>query len=145
MKAVVTLGFSAILLAAAGQLKLEDLPAPVQNTVKAQTKNATLAGLSKEKEGGKTVYEVETRVNGKGRDLMVAADGTILSVEEETAIESIPAPAREAILKRAAGGKIKIVETVTKGSEVSYEATVAGKNGKNREFAVNADGAPHKG
>ena len=148
MKSFAMIGISVILAAggamAAEKLKLEDLPGPVQQTVKEQTKNATLAGLAKEKEDGKTVYEVETKVNGKSRDLMVATDGKIISVEEETPIESIPAPAREAILKKAAGNKIKMVETVTKGSQVSYEAAVMGKNGKTKEFGVNADGTPHK-
>ena len=141
-------GFCAVLLAggalAETKVKVADLPPAVQQTVKEQTANATLGDLSKEREGGKTVYEVETKVNGKGRDLMVASDGKILSVEEETAIESIPAPAHEAILKKAAGGKIKLVETVTKGSEVSYEASYVGKNGKTSEVGVNADGSPHK-
>ena len=148
MKHFASFGIVAMLLPgsalAADKLKLEDLPKPVQETVKAQTTNATLAGLAKEKEDGKTVYEVETKLNGKARDLMVASDGKIVSVEEETDIASIPAPAREAIMKKAAGNKIKIVETLTKGSEVSYEAEIIGKNGKTTEFGVNADGSPHK-
>ena len=97
MKNFVTFGISAMLLAggalAADKLKVEDLPGPVQQTVKEQTHNATLAGLAREKEDGKTVYEVETKVNGKSRDLMVGSDGKILSVEEETALESVPAAA----------------------------------------------------
>jgi uncharacterized membrane protein YkoI len=129
---------------AADKLKLEDLPAPVQKTVKAETANATLVGLSKEKEDGKVQYEVETKVNGKSRDLMIGTDGKIISVEVETALEAIPAPAREAILKKAAGSKIKIVETITTGSQVSYEAAILGKNGKAKEFQVNPDGTPHK-
>jgi uncharacterized membrane protein YkoI len=148
MRRVIVLGIPVLMLAGSAlaetKMKIEDLPAPVQQTVKEQTKNASLTGLSKEKEDGKTVFEVETKVNGKGRDLMVASDGKILSVEEETAIDTIPAKAREAILKKAAGNTIKMVETVTKGSEVSYEAAVIGKNGKTKEFGVNADGSPHK-
>jgi uncharacterized membrane protein YkoI len=149
MKRSVISGFIALLslsggLTAADKMKVENLPAPVQKTVNAETATATLVRLEKEREGGKTVYEVETKVNGKSRDLMVAADGKILSVEEETAIEGIPAAAREAILKKAAGAKIKMVETVTKGSDVSYEATIIGKSGKTKEFGFNADGTPHK-
>jgi len=149
MKRSVVFGFIALLslaggLTAANKMKVEDLPAAVHKTVNAEKVTATLVGLEKEKEGGKTVYEVETKVNGKSRDLMVAGDGKILSVEEETAIEGIPAAAREAILKKAAGAKIKIVETVTKGSDVSYEAAIIGKSGKTKEFSFNADGTPHK-
>jgi len=90
------------------------------------------------------VYEVESKVNGKGRDLIVDAAGTVLEVEEEVAIDSIPAAAREAIMKKVAGGKIQKVETLTKGSQVSYEAAYVGKNGKAAEYGVNADGSVHK-
>ena len=55
--------------AADTKVKLESLPPAVQAAVKQQTKNATLVGLSTEKEKGKTTYEVETTVNGKSRDL----------------------------------------------------------------------------
>ena len=82
-------------------MTLESLPAAVQATVKAQTQNAKLVGLSEEKEGGKTMYEVETMVNGKSRDLVVDQSGAVVETEEEVAIESIPAAAREAIQKKA--------------------------------------------
>ena len=125
------------------KIKLADLPPAVQAAVQEQTKNATLVGISKEVEKGKTMYEVETKVNGKTRDLMLDASGKILSVEEEVDINSIPAAAKAAIEKKVAGAKIKRVETVTEGSKVSYEAQYE-KNGKTAEVAVNADGSVHK-
>ena len=72
----------------------------------AQTKNATNVKVSKETEGGKTVYEVESKVNGLGRDLMVSPDCELLSIEEETTLRSIPPAAKAAIEKMASGGKI---------------------------------------
>ena len=141
-------GFAALLLAAfaiaESKVKVEDLPAAVQKTVKEQTQNAKLVGLGKEKEGGKTVYELETMINGKSRDLMIDSTGAILSVEDEIALDSIPAAAKKAIQQKVAGGKITKVETVTKGSEVSYEAAYTSKSGKKAECGVNADGSPHK-
>jgi uncharacterized membrane protein YkoI len=131
-------------LVADTKVKVEDLPAAVQKTVKEQTQNAKLVGVSTEKEGGKTVYELETTVNGKSRDLMIDSAGAILSVEVEVALDSIPAAAQTAIQKKAGGGKITKVETVTTGSEVSYEAAYTSKSGKKAEVGVNADGTPHK-
>ena len=125
------------------KVKLQDLPPAVQQAVKDQTKNATLVGLSQEVENGKTVYEAETKVNGHGRDMIIDGSGAILEVEEEVALESIPAAARAAIEKQAAGGKIAKVETVTKGKTVTYEAGVT-KNGKKSEVSFTADGAPVK-
>jgi len=129
--------------AAQRKVKMQDLPPTVQQTVKEQTKNATLVGLMKEVENGKTVFELETRVNGRGRDLMIDGSGAVLSVEEEVTLDSIPAAARAAIEKQAAGGKITKIETLTKGRTVTYEAAVVRK-GKTSEIAVAADGSAVK-
>jgi hypothetical protein len=148
MKRFASYGFAALLLAgfasAESKLKVEDLPVSVQKTIKEQTQNAKLVGLSKEKEGGKTEYELETMVNGKSRDLMIDSDGAILTVEDEVALDSIPTAAKKAIQEKIDGGKLTKVETVTKGSEVSYEAAYTSKSGKKAEYGVNADGTPHK-
>jgi uncharacterized membrane protein YkoI len=126
------------------KVKLESLPPAVQNTVKEQTKNATLIGIAKEVEGGKTMYELETKVNGKGRDLMIDANGNVVTVEQEISLDEVPAAARQAIVKKVGPGKIKLVETLTKGSDVSYEAAYTTKAGKSMEYGVNADGSVHK-
>src|SRR5579864_3761297 len=81
-------------IAAEKKLKMNDLPAAVQKTVQEQTKNAELKGLSKEIEGGKTLYEVETIANGKSRDMLVDPTGAIVEVEEQATLDSIPAPAK---------------------------------------------------
>jgi uncharacterized membrane protein YkoI len=101
-------------------------------------------GLSKETERGKTVYEVETKVNGKGRDLVLDQAGTVVETEEEVDLDAIPAAAKAAIQKRAPGGTIVKVERLTARSAVSYEAAVRTKAGRNIEVGVNADGSPHK-
>jgi uncharacterized membrane protein YkoI len=135
--------FAAVMLAET-KVKMEDLPPAVQKAVKEQTKDAALIGLSKEKEKGKTMYEVETKVNGKSRDLLLDSAGAVVSVEDEVDLSSIPDAARTAIQKNAAGGTVQKVEKVTQGSTVSYEGSIKTKSGKTIEVAVNADGTPHK-
>src|SRR3974377_2097748 len=125
------------------KFKMTDLPSAVQQTVKEQTKGATLVGLNKEIEGGKTTYEAETKVNGRARDVKIDESGAVVAIEEEVALDSIPAAAKAAIEKQAAGGKIRKVESVTKGNTVTYEAAVT-INGKKSEIAVAADGSPVK-
>ena len=125
------------------KVKMADLPPAVQAAVKEQTKNATLVGLSKETEHGKTTWEAETSLNGKSRDVSFDKTGSIVAVEQEVDLDSIPAPAKAAIQKKLGQGTLKKVESVTVGSVVSYEATITA-NGKTSEIGVNADGAPHK-
>jgi len=130
--------------AAETPLKMSDLPPAVQKTVQEQTKGAQVKGISKEVEKGKTQYEVETLVNGKSRDLIIDRKGAVVEVEEETTMNNIPAAARAAIEKKAAGGKIKKVETITKGQTVMYEAAITTKAGKKTEIQVGADGSVQK-
>jgi uncharacterized membrane protein YkoI len=125
-------------------VKMEDLPPAVQRAGKEKTKDATLVGLSKEKEKGKTFYEAETKVGGKTRDLLFDATGAVVDVEEEVDLASIPAAAKAAIEKKSTGGTIERVETVTHGLDVSYEAAIKTETGRKIEYSVNADGSVHK-
>jgi hypothetical protein len=98
--AIAALGGAAT--AAGKKLQMKDLPPAVQKTVQEQTKGAEIKGLSQETEKGKTSYEVETMVKGKHRDFLVDVKGAVTEVEDETAIDSIPAAAKAPrITKRA--------------------------------------------
>ena len=96
---------AALAFAAEKPVKLSDLPPAVQKAIEAQTKGAEIKGFSTETEKGKTFYEAETRLNGHGRDLLFDKTGTLVEMEEETALDAIPASAKSAIQKKAAGGK----------------------------------------
>ena len=128
----------------AKSLAVKDLPPAVQKTVQEQTKNAEIRNISKETENGVTQYEVETMVNGKHRDFNVDTKGGLVVVEEETAIDSIPAAARAAIQKKVGAGKLDMVETMTKGADTMYEAAYTGKDGKKHAVLVRADGTETK-
>ncbi|MGA7411358.1 MAG: hypothetical protein WBW33_12795 [Bryobacteraceae bacterium] len=134
---------STMLLAAETKVQIKDLPEPVQKTIKKQASGATLKGINKEIEHGKTYYEAETVVNGKSRDVLIDPSGEVVEVEEDTTLADIPEPARLALQKQAATGKILSVESSKKGSTVSYEAVIQ-NNGKKSEVAVNANGSPAK-
>ncbi len=146
MKRIVLAMLSVGLLAVAAEksLELKSLPAAVQKTVTEQAKGAEIKNISMEKENGVSQYEVETMLNGKHRDFNVDAKGTLLVVEEETTMESIPAPVKAAMVKKAGTGKITMVETVVKGSVTMYEAAITSKAGKKSEALFKADGTPAK-
>jgi len=129
------------LAAADKKLQMKDLPQPVQKAVQQeQARGATIVGLASEVEGGKTMYEVETKVNGHTRDLLFDASGKLVEAEEETPIGAVPAPVKAAFEAR---GKVLKVEALTKGNVVTYEAQVE-KNGKKSEVVVDANGKTPK-
>ena len=132
------------LAAGAASLQLTDLPRAVQTTVQETLKGGQIRNISKEKENGVTQYEVETMLNGKHRDFNVDAKGKQLVVEEETDIAAIPALAKAAIEKKAAGGKIGMVELFMRDGETLYEAAYTSKDGKKHEVLVKADGTETK-
>ncbi len=59
---------------------------------------------------------------------------TFDAVEEQAELDSFPAAAKAAILKKIADGKITLAETVKKGSTLNYEAACMTKVGKKRKY-----------
>jgi uncharacterized membrane protein YkoI len=126
------------------RIAMKDLPPAVRTAVDKNTVGSEVKGIRREVEKGKTMFEVETVANGKTRDFVFDANGGIVSVEQEVTIDAIPAGARAAFEKKAAGSRISKVETITKGQAVVYEAEIVAKSGKKSEFTVNADGVRQK-
>ncbi len=124
------------------KIKRSGLPAPVQTTVDAQSQGATIRGFSEEKEKGLTYYEAELEVSGHTKDVLIDAQGNVVEVEEEVALDGLPAAVRDGLQARAAGGKLVKIESLTKqGKLVAYEAQVLTK-GKKSEVQVGPGGKP---
>ncbi|HZU29043.1 MAG TPA: hypothetical protein VFA04_26200 [Bryobacteraceae bacterium] len=138
---VIACGAALLLTAAETRITRTELPAAVEKTVQEQSKGATIRGFTKEVENGRTVYEAEMTVNGRGRDISMTSDGNIVETENRIALDQVPAAARRAIQRDAGKGRITKVESVNTGNTVHYEATVS-RSGRHREIAVDADGKP---
>jgi hypothetical protein len=124
------------------KIKRSDLPPAVEKTVAEQSKGATIRGFSTEQEKGQTLYEVEMTVSGHSKDVSMAADGTVVEVEEQVAMDSLSAEVKAGLQAKAGAGKLLKVESLTKkGKLVAYEAQVE-TNGKKSEVQVGPDGKP---
>ena len=124
------------------KIKRSDLPPAVEKTVAAQSEGATIKGFSTEKENGQTLYEAEMTVNGHSKDISMTADGSIVEIEEQVAMDSLSADVKAGLQAKAGKGKILKVESLTKkGKLVAYEAKVD-TNGKKSEVQVGPDGKP---
>jgi uncharacterized membrane protein YkoI len=119
-----------------------ELPPAVEKTVVAQSAGATIHGFSTEKENGQTLYEVEMTVNGHSKDVSMTADGSVVEVEEQVALDSLSPEVKAGLQAKAGSGKILKVESLTKKDKlVAYEAQVQ-TNGKKSEVQVGPDGKP---
>ena len=122
------------------RVKMKDLPQAVQQTVREQSRGAIIKGFSKEVEHGQTFYEVEMKVNGHGKDVLIDPNGTVVEIEEEVALASLAPDVRVTIEQHADKGKVRKVEAITKNKTiVAYEAVVQ-KAGKKSEIKVAPDG-----
>ena len=139
----VLISFSTLASAAEKKVKMQDLPAAVQQAVKAESQGATVRGFAQEVENGKTLYEAELTVNGRAKDITFDATGQVVSVEEEVPLESLPPGARDAIRKAVGKGKLQKVESVVENGTTSYEASIR-RSRKSSEVKVDANGATVK-
>ena len=58
--------------------RLEDLPQPVQKTVREQAAGQKIADIDREDRSGRTVWEVEFEKQGRNTEIHVAEDGTLM-------------------------------------------------------------------
>jgi len=124
------------------KIKRSDLPPAVEKTVAAESTGATIKGFSTEKEKGQTLYEVEMTVNGHSKDISMTADGSIVEIEEQVALDSLSPEVKAGLQAKAGKGKILKVESLTKKDKlVAYEAKVD-TGGKKSEVQVGPDGKP---
>jgi hypothetical protein len=124
------------------KIKRADLPPAVEKTVAAQSVGATVRGFSQEKEKGQIYYEAEMTVNGHGKDVLIDTNGAVVEVEEEVAVDALPATVKAGLQSKAGSGKIVKVETISKHDKlVAYEAKV-NTDGKKSEIQVGPDGKP---
>ena len=129
-------------LAESAEKKVERsaLPKAVEKTVAEQSQGATIKGISSETEDGVFEYEVEMTVDGHGRDIAIAKDGTLLEIEDEVAMNTLPANVQGALTAKAAGAKITKVESLRRrGKLVAYEAATL-KGTKKGEIQVGPSG-----
>lgn len=118
---------------------LDALPPAVRVTVESEIRGATLKGVSEERMNGSTVYELESIVAGRTRDVMIDAAGRVYLIEEEVSVASVPAPVRSAFAAR--GGIVKL-EAVTTRGKTYYEGHLQTRAGKRISVDVGPDGKP---
>jgi uncharacterized membrane protein YkoI len=137
---ILVLGFAASMSGQEKRIKRADLPPAVQKTADEQSKGATIRGYTSETEEGKLEYEVEMIVDGHTKDVSFDPSGNVLEVEEQVALDKLPAEVREGLQKKAGIGKLTKVESIVKHDKlVAYEAQVL-DGSKRSEVRVGPDG-----
>jgi uncharacterized membrane protein YkoI len=112
------------------KIREKDVPPAVIAAFKSAYPNATVSGYAKEKENGKTFYEIESKDGSTKRDLLYNADGTVAEIEETIAATDLPAAAQQLIHSKYPRAVVTSAEKTTQGSKIEYE--VSARQGKQR-------------
>ena len=119
------------------------LPKAVLTAFEKAYPNAKVLTSTSENENGKTLYEIESLDEGRRRDLLYLADGTVWACEETIDPTTLPAPVKIAIDHQYEGWKIEKAEKATLGKSEAYELVLS--KGKERTSLVLApDGTVRK-
>ena len=146
---LLTLALSASCFVLGAQSHAEEggrIPRAVAEAVKSLFPKAALKGMDDEHETI-VLYEVELVEGDRTFKALLSSDGKLIEVEDEVAVDALPAAVREAVAK--AGGKISEAERLRVHGEIGVIAhksaktlyEVEAKVGKReREYLISEDG-----
>jgi hypothetical protein len=143
------------------EIKLTEAPQAAQDALAKEAKGAKIETVDKETRDGKVVYEADAIVDGKNHEIVVDADGKVISNkldmeedekgekgekgekeekdEQKVSLDQVPAAVKATFAKESDGAEVKEVEKETEDGKAAYETTVSIK-GKEYEIKVAEDG-----
>jgi hypothetical protein len=132
---------SAVSSASAQETKIgrRAVPAAVISAFKSAYPTATIKGYAREKEKGKTFYEIESIDGATGRDVLYNSDGSVAEIEETIAPADLPASVLEVIHSKYAGAVVTKAEKTIQGEKTEYEV-IARQGRKRITLEFDADG-----
>ena len=116
------------------------LPAAVAAAFGQANPALEIVEFEREELDGKVVYEIETRTGEFEKDFVYLEDGTLLQIEEEIAVESLPEPVLAAIMAAHPGAEVDEAEMITTGDVVGYQVDVEVAEDQEFELLVSPDG-----
>jgi hypothetical protein len=104
---------SAIALAADQPKDLDTIPRRVLDALSAKFPNATIEKWTKERERGKTIYDLEFTAAGRKAEADIAEDGSIQNFETQFDADRLPKAVTDAVARKYPKSTIKEVLEVT--------------------------------
>ena len=126
-------------------VSLQDVPKPVQKTIRREAAGGKIEKIEKEIRGNRTIYEADLKIDGKEYEAKILPNGTLLIKKLEHAVsprkrrgemerhmqakkkeekidpDDVPDKVMKAVEKKVPGGTVKEAEKETIGRKVIYE------------------------
>lgn len=135
----------ALLIAASGsasaiKVKKTELPEAVREAVDHAAPGAHIAACWRLTGDGDATYEVDLKVDGRKKGVVIAADGKVLTVQEEVRWEDLPRPVQDRFRRVAGDHDVEEVHAIWRRGEIAgYGARIDGEDG-NFDVEVGPDG-----
>jgi len=150
MRTLITLSALALVLVAVfalaeeeAELKKSDVPEAVLMAFAKAQPNAVITEYTREVIDGQTRYEIETRVGKIEKDYVYMPDGTLLQIDEDMSVKSLPQVVVQSITSAYPNCELEEADKITRGSTLEYEVVIEIEDGSHEvEYAllVSADG-----
>jgi hypothetical protein len=123
------------------KVELDKLPKAVVEAVKKKFPRAELNSASKEKEDGKTVYEVNIKDGKTTIEVTLTDKGKIVSIEKEITVKDLPSVVAETLESKYPKATIKKVEEIIKEDRTTaYELLLVNADKKTLEVSFSPEG-----
>jgi hypothetical protein len=126
-------------------LKLDEIPQAVMETLKAKFPDAQIHKWTKEKEGDFIIYDIEFKRQDRKFEADIKEDGTIHNWEKEIAIADLPEAVKKAVEEKYPSAHLKEIMEITAvvdGQDVldGYEVVLETADRRGVEITVAPDG-----
>ena len=126
-------------------VRIKDAPSAVIQSVSARFPDAKIAGVSRDSEEGKQIYEVTLKQRGRIIDVTTTPDGKLTLIEKEIARADLPVGVASLLRAQYPRATYRLVEEVTNvsGSTESlafYEVLLVDAKKQTLEVQVSPDG-----
>ena len=121
------------------------LPPKVAEALKTRFPGATITQVTKETENGEVIYDIEMTKDGKKHEMDCKEDGTLVDIQNEIAVQDLPAAAVNAIKAKYPNSTIKEVGEILvvkdkKETRDHFEVIIDTADKKEVELTVSLDG-----
>jgi hypothetical protein len=137
------------LLSGARELALSALPAPVQNTLRAQFGNQAIPNVEQLTANGQTAYMVPARVDGRVMDLWIDPNGNVLTFSPPRVLlsnskrirpDELPGPVQDTLRTYAGNDPIMNISRGIAQGQTVYDAIIK-HSGRNIDLRMAEDGS----
>jgi hypothetical protein len=127
---------------AATKIKKTELPEAVRQAVDRAAPAGHVIACWRNVGDRAGVYEVDLKVNGRKKGIVVSTDGEVLTVQDEITWNDLPEAVQQSFRREAGEHDVEEVNLLTQhGEVVGYIARIDGAD-RDYQFRVGADGEP---